>query len=671
MVTLTGPGGSGKSRLAVLATQALADRFVTTAFLAATEQTTPEQLEREISLALTGSDDADSLPSEALVTLDNLESVDSAAELVKSLAERGLTVLATSRLPLRLVAEREVGVPPLPIPPVGAEVEAIAANPAVQMFVDRARAVTSTFTPQWSAVGELVRAVDGLPLAIELAAACLRVRSVEEITASVGVDLSMLSSDRLDLPERQRTLTRTIRWSHEQLEPDARDLLDRLALFERSFTVEAMEALSPDLPDSLEALAALARARLIHRVEARTTTRFSVLGTVRAFSRQRLADRPDVVELQHRLTGWLLDCARKWRADLDGPQAMVALGLYDDHAADVDAAIRRSLNEDEELVASFLEVVADLWVNSGRLSDGRALAASASQSNPGMVSALVALALIAHHQTDWAESLRVTKSVLANPDAAPTATAVATGLRANALLMTGSPAEGADLARTALELSESADCYSARVRALSILAIGSAMTGDFEAEQGFLEQRLVVAGEHGDLTRTADTLNTLAEIALDSADAVSARAYAGQALEMVGDALPTIARDTLITLARTAALDGQTRLAGEFLRRSDSLIQTTGQSLARAQWLRATGALAQRVGEPDLAVRCFAGAQVLAPAPGGTDVPIEVDLATALAAARSALGEGPATRAWLLGRTVGVDLLRAAVATLLEKVERG
>ena len=153
-----------------------------------------------------------SLDSRILVVLDNLESIANGGRLVHDLVDRTscLTVLSTSRLPLRLRAEHEIPVPPLEVPPEGASSEEIAAAPAVEMFVDRALAVAPDFRLRDHAddVADLCRFLDGLPLAIELAAANTRLLTPGQIRAALEGDLGLLAAHTSDLPERQQTLVR-------------------------------------------------------------------------------------------------------------------------------------------------------------------------------------------------------------------------------------------------------------------------------------------------------------------------------------------------------------------------------------------------------------------------------------------------------------------------------
>lgn len=681
LVTLTGPGGSGKSRLAAVVALAVQDRFPAgVAYVSATEITEGTRLVRDVLHALTGSDldveatagpEADALP--ALVVLDNLEAMPDGAQVLHQLVARGLTVLATSRLPVRLRVEHDVAVPPLEVPGPEDDLEALAACPAVQLFAARAQAADPGFRLERHGrdVAELCRFLDGFPLALELAAPHTRLLSPAAITAALRQDLGLLESRAVDVPDRQRTLAATIEWSYERLGADAQAVLGRLAMFERGFTLEAVEAICPDVPHVLEALAEVVDARLVRSVASRVEVRFVLLGTVRSFVRSR---RPDAHAEEHRLllAEHLRDRARSWAEALDGEEGTVVVGRYDDTATDLDAALAWAVDEGRaDLAAGLIEVLVDLWIASGRLQDGlrHSKRAVDELELPADRSAGIHLAVgrLSYHLTDWESAERRFRTVLAAQGVPPEVEASARCHLAAVLVVTGRVDDGTDTAREALDAAERLGLYPLPAIALSVLAIGAAMTGDLVAERALLERRLDVVQQHGDLARLADTLNTLAEIALDDGEAGLAETYATESVMIAGAGLPLEARDATITLARASVLCGDTALAVERLRRAFTLADRTGQSLAIAQCLRTVGCLATRVGDPEAAVRMFAAAQRLSPSPSGSDEPIEQDFAEQLGEARLRLGDIDFQRSWALGRTLPVPAVRRQVEALLDQ----
>src|SRR4051794_38179220 len=428
-LTLTGPGGSGKSRLAAVAAAAVADEFEgRVVHLNITERTDDAQLTREVTLAVTGADDENALAgleASTLVVLDNLESISNGDRLVRDLVDRAscLTVLATSRLPLRLRAEHEIPVPPLAVPREGAPAEEIAAAPAVEMFVDRATAVAPDFRlrDHLDDVADLCRFLDGLPLAIELAAAQARLLTPAQIRSALQEDLGLLTARISDLPERQQTLAATIEWSYDRLDPNARTVADRLALFERGFTVEAVEAVCRDVPDVLGALAQIVEARLVRSVYTRVEVRFVMLGTIRAYARSRLLRQEDLETRRAELADHLLTRAHAWADQLDGPEGPAVVGRYDDTAADLDAALDWACAKGRwGLAVELAATITDLWIASGRITEGlrrtqRVL--ETGKLSPRQQATLhLTAGKLAYHLTSWELAAQELRAVLAMTD---------------------------------------------------------------------------------------------------------------------------------------------------------------------------------------------------------------------------------------------------------------
>src|SRR5262245_15036644 len=323
LVTLTGVGGIGKTRLAVAVGARLGGRFgAGPAFVPLAAVPQPELVLTGVARAVGAELAGAGSPLEALaeyfgdgrwlLILDNLEQVTDAAGDLDALLARcpGVVILATSRTVLGLRAEREYPVPPLPLPadPATAPVEALAVSPAVALFVDRARAVRPGFALTASnaaAVAEISRRLDGLPLAIELAAARTRLLDPDALLGRLARSLDALGTGAVDLPERQRTLRATVEWSVGLLDDAERSLLEIAAVFVDGWTVEAAAQVAElDEDRALDLTEALARHSLIYLDAAAGGPRQRMLGTSRGFVAVRLAVRPDAAEVARRHAGY-------------------------------------------------------------------------------------------------------------------------------------------------------------------------------------------------------------------------------------------------------------------------------------------------------------------------------------------------------------------------------
>ncbi|KAA1421625.1 hypothetical protein F0U44_04940 [Nocardioides humilatus] len=681
LVSLTGMGGSGKSRLATVVAHELHAAGRGVVFLPITEATSVERLHADIADALSASGTRDPLDALAdrdeTVVLDNLESMPDAPEAVAAVIERtALTIIVTSRVALGLLAEAELPVPPLAVPAEGAAVAEIGEAPAVAMFVDRAAAAARAAGRSFGlaghedAVARLCRMLDGLPLALELAAARVKLLGLDRLLAALPESLSVLTTTAADVPERHRALEQTIEWSYRRLQDDARVMCDRLALFEGGFTLDALEAVCPDIPHVLDLVAAISDARLVTAIESRVEVRFAMLGTVRAFAHRRLADHSDLAERRERLAGHLTVQVETWSREIEGPDGVLALGRFADEAADIEAAIARAVdNGDVDQAVRLLRGTAELWVASGRLSTGGALVARALALAPDSPDLLLVAGQLAYHLTEWDEARQwceraLELAALDDHDLRAAAECYVAG----ALAITGEVDAASAHAERALALAEEHDLYPQVAVALAMSAITYGVQGQFGREAELHQRRLAVVRKRGDVTRIADTLNTLAEIALDEADVDTAAAYATEAQVMAGASRVPEARDARITLARALVGRGDLGVAAAALAEGLVLADRTRQRLARAQCLRVGGAMATAVGRHEDAIRLFSAAEAVSPAPGGSEEPVERDLAGALAAAREAVGGPAATRAWTLGGLATGEAARELLADVLAGV---
>lgn len=314
LVTLTGPGGSGKTRLAVQVAAEVLDSFRDGVyFVDVSQDRQPEAVYESMVRTISGSGraDGDALQTvksrlrdrEVLLVLDNFEQVTEAAsgivEILRSAPE--VKVLITSRESLRVGPERTFPVPPLALPDRKDELSEVAAAEAIQLFLDRARAVSPAFQldeENFKLVAEICARLDGLPLAIELAAARLNFFSPAELLERLSSRAEdVVAGSRRDLPQRQRTLVDTIGWSYDLLDPAERDMFDLMSVFTgadlRSIETVAT-AVGVERP--LDALSSLVDKSLVKSTEFLGRRRFSMLRTIREFAGDRLAGNPELEE---------------------------------------------------------------------------------------------------------------------------------------------------------------------------------------------------------------------------------------------------------------------------------------------------------------------------------------------------------------------------------------
>jgi predicted ATPase len=380
LVTLTGPGGIGKTRLALAVGERLRGDFAAgTVFVPLDSVSDPGRVLASIGRAA-GADLAGAgVPVQAvaevfgdgawLLILDNLEQVVGVAPDLGELLARcpGLVMLATSRTVLGLRGEREYPVPPLPLPsdPGSASVAEMAAWPAVALFVDRARAVRPSFElteHNAAAVAEICRRLEGLPLAIELAAARSRLLDPSALLDRLAASLDALGTGAVDLPERQRTLRATVQWSMGLLTGAERSLLEVAAVFTDGWTVPAAAAASDlDEDRTLELSEALAGHSLVSIDSTQLGPRSRMLETVRAFVAEQLAARPDADQISRRHAGYYRALAEQADRPLRSDGMGEWLQRLDVEAGNLAAAVRWYLAHDTGPLPHLFRVLWPFW----------------------------------------------------------------------------------------------------------------------------------------------------------------------------------------------------------------------------------------------------------------------------------------------------------------------
>jgi predicted ATPase/class 3 adenylate cyclase len=329
LLTLTGPGGVGKTRLgleaarAVQAEFAAGARFVSLAPLSRAEDVPAAMVQSLRIVPLSGESPEQAVrrylsAKQLLLVLDNVEHLLAAARFVSELltACPSLTVLATSREPLSLGGEHRYPVAPLELPLAEDDAEALARVPAIALFAERARAQEPGFAvtaTNAAAVAEVCRHVDGLPLAIELAAARCGLLSPAEIAERLGPALAVLGRGPHDAPARQQTLRATIDWSHGLLSDSEQACFARFAVFAGGATVRAAQTITGAGLDTLDRL--VAKSLLVRSEHARTPTRLGMLETIHAYATERFVIATDKDAVRERHYRHFLALARRHATD--------------------------------------------------------------------------------------------------------------------------------------------------------------------------------------------------------------------------------------------------------------------------------------------------------------------------------------------------------------------
>jgi predicted ATPase/class 3 adenylate cyclase len=441
LLTLTGPGGVGKTRLGLEVARAVQQhfaagaRFVSLAALRGAEDVPGAIIQALGIVALSGESPEQAVTrylsaKQLLLMLDNVEHLLAAARFVSELlaACRGLAVLATSREPLALGGEQRYRVAPLALPVDEDDAEALARVPAVALFCERARGHDPDFAvtaANAAAVVEVCRRVDGLPLAVELAAARCGLLSPAEIAERLDTALSALGTGARDAPIRQQTLRATIDWSYNLLSDVEKECFARFAVFAGGATVEAAETITGAGLDTLDDL--VAKNLFVRRQLAHGLSRLGMLETIRAYATERLASAPDkeaVFESHYR---YYLTLARSHGTEwaLWGADRNEHLARLDAEIDNIDAALRwATAQPNADLGLEVADAVAEYWAVRNRPADAvkwidQVLGKPGADAHPALcvrllcikAMALSRLGRMAEQPAVWAEAEAIARAL--------------------------------------------------------------------------------------------------------------------------------------------------------------------------------------------------------------------------------------------------------------------
>ncbi|HET7034371.1 MAG TPA: tetratricopeptide repeat protein [Thermomicrobiaceae bacterium] len=645
LVTLTGPAGVGKTRLALAIAAALTDYvpgrvvFVPLAplddpalVLAAIahacglrESGSARSPGEQLAAALVG--------RETLVVLDNCEHLLAAAPEIAALLAGVpcLTLLATSRAPLRLRGESVYPVAPLGLPDLAGPLNAatLATSPAAALFMARARAVRPDFTltdANAPDVAAICTRLDGLPLAIELAAARVDTLPPAALAARLEHSLDLLTGGPFDLPDRHRALRAAIAWSERLLAPAERRLFARLAVFAGAATLEAIAAVCDDDGrlgiDALDGVTALVRQSLVRRVdetEGAAEPRFAMLATIREYALERLASE-DRTAVERAHGDYVLALAERARGELRGGEVAAWLDRLEAERADLRAALRRALDRGEsERVQRLAGALGRFWIARGFAREGQrwteeALALGGPAPPAARAGALDAAGLLAvecrqltHGQECLEECLRLRRAL---GDLRGTAETLAT--LASAVALNGDNTRAIALLEESLALHRQGGHRWGVAIALNNLADKLYNQREDARAETLLHEALAVWDELGDRGGRALSLGTLGEVALAREDFDRARALFAESLACArAGAARNLIGSLLADLALTQARAGDAAGARSTLREAIAASQATGARQDLVRCLLAGAELAAAGVDPARAVRLWAAAEGL------------------------------------------------------------
>jgi predicted ATPase/class 3 adenylate cyclase len=570
LLTLTGAGGSGKTRLALQIAADVAEDFPDGVFWVPLAAVSEAELVLPTVAGTIGAKNgvSDYIDTKRmLLLLDNFEQVVGAAAEVGVLLERcpNLKLLVTSREVLRLSGEWEYEVEPLP------------ENEAVSLFAERARAIVPTFEPDES-VAEICRRLDGLPLAIELAAARVRILQPQELLARLDQRLPLLTGGRRDAPERQQTLRATVEWSYDLLEPAEALLFARLAIFAGSFDLEAAGVVCEA---SLDVVERLVEQSLVRRW---ASGRLGMLETIRELGLERLAQGGEGDEVAQAHFEYFLSLAEA--AEVRGEAYTTeSLERLDAERDNFRAALRWALDGGQPVLALQLaSALGRLWVIRAH-QEGFAWVSEALEAAPDAPADLRASGLMwagstvfftgAYDQAKvyFEEALDLFRQVGDRLNVARMLDRLAAPYA-----LAGDHAKARELAEESLALHRELGDGPGSLYPLSKIAADEWRRGDRELAVTMTEETLELARESGDSWWEAGALGELSDMALQQGDLDRAGTFGRQCLSLAHELgnTPTVVY-AFALLAVIAAVAGDTQRAGRLWGAVDA-IGTSGEA---------------------------------------------------------------------------------------------
>jgi predicted ATPase/DNA-binding CsgD family transcriptional regulator len=653
MLTLTGPGGIGKTRLALRTLAVMADEFPDGAcYVELADLANPDLVLARVASAVGVTEEhgrplldtlADALrPRRLLLALDNCEHLlDACAQLCQRLlaSSAELRLLATSREPLRVAGEAVWLVPPLPVASSGRT-----PGDAVRLFSERAAAAAPGFAPTQSdagAIAELCRSLDGIPLAIELAAARVRTLTIEQIRMRVADRFALLTIGDRAAPPRQRTLRAAIDWSHDLLTPREHVLLRRLSVF-AGWSVEMAELVCSDeqVPAAsvLDTLGTLVdKSLVVPEPEALGQARFRMLDTIREYAAEKLTAAGEASAIAGRLRDYVLTVAERnfavgmglvpapWQDRVD------VFRQYDVDASNVWLVLSQCLADgDVRTGLRICTAIRPCMLVRGEFDLGGAWvdAFLAMDAAAGVEPGIRGPALIGRAQltlpVDPADAEPAARAGLDLCRAAGDDfwTAAGLNLLSEIAVHIGRPGQAEELGKEAASIAEAAGDGWNEGWALVIRAAVAGLRGQLREAAELATASIAVMRAIDHRWGVAHAQLGLGDLARTRGDLAEARQRYTEALEYLREinAWPEIAR-CLSGLGRAATDAGATALAREHLTESLRLSREIGTRIGVARGLEAFAALAVREGDPERAVLLAAASTALREAAGLPPLP--------------------------------------------------
>jgi predicted ATPase len=638
LLTLTGPGGTGKTRLAIEAARELLVDFPDGVYAVDLSPLSDSGLiASPVAQALGVAETPEGSLADALarhlsdkrllLVLDNFEHLLEGAPLVSALlaASAGLKVLATSRAPLRLSAEREYAVEPLELPPpTSPPPDGLARVPAVALFVERARQAKPSFAltaENAGAVAEVCRRLDGLPLALELAAARVKLLTPRAMLERLDHSLKLLTGGARDLPTRQQTMRGAVGWSYGLLEEAERAVLRRLAVFVGGCTLEAAEAVcGAGGEDVLDALGSLVEKSLLRqREQGDGEPRFSMLEVVREYALERLEAGGEAGEARLAFARYFKRVTEKAEPEIRGGNQVESVRRLGREHDNVRAAMAILLGAEPREGAAFVASIRSFWIAQGY---------GHSEQRAWFVRALEAEALPAAVRVRLLNGLCGCERKLGRPEAA------------------------AAFGREAVEAARASGDRVALGIALTGLAGALFATGDLSATREVYEESVTNARESGDSYSLSASLTGLGEVARLMGDRRAARAYYEQSLEARGRHVhANVNAVTLTNLGGVALEEGDFAAVSRYYREALAMAVGLEDHFVAAMSLDGLAAAALNEGLGERAALLAGAAEALREAAGDPLDDFEQTLRERyVAALRSMLDPATLEREWARGR---------------------